>query len=345
MVSDGVAVRDGRLSGRRTQVGDELRLRKGAVLELGCSGLLVTCLVASVALAGAALGELGDPLTRGAAGVWLVIVAMGLVEHVEREGWRGLLDLLGALTREHAAWVEAWPEATPDGASERVERALCFGFWALGCRWTRQRIPLDALISIGRVEGQASGRMGRDMDDWSVRVAFRDARGFDAAYVLGSGPAERAKAHDEALVDRLRHEGLGLSYAGQLAPTHVVTSAPTRRPVQVDWADVDWAAAGRRPWRLAVHTALLVLPAVVGWRLGAEVEQPVDVACAAAGLAFVAHWRIVEDGRRLGAALLVAALLGFAAAALEDGGAYVALAVAWVVGLRALTLPVRPPPR
>jgi hypothetical protein len=147
--------------------------------------------------------------------LWLGIVALvlvvGLYEILFEVGVRQcFVDCLGEFARDH------FVEAERDG-----ERAVFrLGYTLFGICFDSFRVERAQIVAVSMGSGQASALAGRDMNDWSVLLRYRDpdiparyfdGRRIDELYIIG--PA-RARAVTEewfgAFVAFLRAAGVEL---------------------------------------------------------------------------------------------------------------------------------------
>ena len=126
-------------------------------------GVLVTIIVVlSVCLA---VANIFCRVAMIASLIWLAFITMMLWTPVKKAGGFRifLTDCLGELVGRH--FVEA-------GSLEAPASEIRFGYELFGQRFIRKSIAVDKIESIYWATGQATGRTGRDMNDWSVYLWF-----------------------------------------------------------------------------------------------------------------------------------------------------------------------------
>ena len=122
--------------------------------------------------------------------LWLLLVALGIVNGIREWGLRGFVaGTLGAFSRYQVLVV-------------RDPSTLETGFRLFGLDIVEHRIAAEDLIAIRWNKGQASDMAGRDVNDWSVLLWYRDPKADGKQAVLPIGSA-RAKAVTEELGRRI----------------------------------------------------------------------------------------------------------------------------------------------
>lgn len=97
--------------------------------------------------------------------IWLAIVAIAVIGNVaEQGGLRAcIIDWYSGFSEKHFVEIgggEGWP------------KDIRFGFEWRGRRYTQRTFELDRFESVHWIPGQASGRSGKECNDWIVGVHF-----------------------------------------------------------------------------------------------------------------------------------------------------------------------------
>jgi hypothetical protein len=142
--------------------------------------------------------------------LWLALVAFVVVMTLVEIGvWGSLVACLGEFSRRHFA------EAIRDGG----RNVIGFGFVLLGRKFYYLRIQRGQVVSVVMNTGQATAMAGRDMNDWSVVVWYREPRGTprfgfragEDVYIVGPAGAKQQTAQFFAgFVEFLRAAGVEL---------------------------------------------------------------------------------------------------------------------------------------
>jgi hypothetical protein len=142
--------------------------------------------------------------------LWLALVAFVVFMTLFEIGPRAsLVACLGEFSRRHFA------EAVRDGG----RTVLGFGFELLGRKFYYLRIERGQVASVVMDTGQATAMAGRDMNDWSVVLWYREAcrrlrfgfRAGEEVYIVGPcGPKQEIAQSFAAFVEFLRAAGVEL---------------------------------------------------------------------------------------------------------------------------------------
>jgi hypothetical protein len=165
----------------------------------------------TVGLAATNLAAFRDthPLGLVASGLWLALVAFCLTLAVWQAGVRGAaVACLGPFSRRQ------FMDARPDGDGG----VIGFGYQLFGRRFYYLRLAADDIRAVNMSTGQGTALAGRDMNDWSVAVWYRNPAPSrfvypgsrdDLVYIVGP-PAARAQTAEllAAVVAFLRAAGL-----------------------------------------------------------------------------------------------------------------------------------------
>lgn len=147
--------------------------------------------------------------------LWLCLAGMWLVGGIVETGGirRALVNCLGMFSRR--AFIETCRPG--DGPV-----MLRFGFGCLGREFDYANIELARIGMVSWNAGQASGRSGRDQDDWSVAVWFwkpgrtgpwdrRKVKDHDLILITPSLPKEDAAAAGRSVIELLNDAGVQLA--------------------------------------------------------------------------------------------------------------------------------------
>lgn len=178
--------------------------------------VVTTCIVAALVLGVSrlAIAHLVSPgqspaIALVASTAWLGLVVFMVVGFLVMEGVRRtIVSVLGLVSRDH--FVQVRP-------GEGDEARLRHGFRLLGIVVPFDVVPLGQVRAVSWTLGQASGRIGEDLDDWSIVLWHasplpRDGASSSEGHLIVS--PERARATIEplglTLVDFLREAGVPL---------------------------------------------------------------------------------------------------------------------------------------
>jgi len=136
-----------------------------------------------------------------ASAVWLTLVAYCLALALWQVGlWGSVVALLGPFS--HRQFVDA--RHTDDGT------VIGFGYQLFGRRFYYLRVTTDRITSVDMSSGQGTALAGRDMNDWSVALWYRDPTALarvlwpgspsDEVYIVGPARAREETAELLAVV-------------------------------------------------------------------------------------------------------------------------------------------------
>lgn len=187
------------------------RLKESCVILVLTSGLAATAVAGAATGAAILLGWLPSSLVSKIAAVaWIALCGWALSDIVPRllepgATRRLATTYLGELSPWHCVWID------------RDDTALthfCVGYRLFGRRICTRRIPLARIVEVVWGPGQASWRVGRDVDDWTVWVRYETDAGRRCGDVVFLGPSSASRRTVEplghAIVDLLRVSGESL---------------------------------------------------------------------------------------------------------------------------------------
>jgi hypothetical protein len=132
--------------------------------------------------------------------LWLFLVAVNLRYAIRERGGarRFAVEQLGAFSSRHFVEVEREGERT----------IIRFGYELFRRRFTRLALDARHVVSVEMSSGQATALAGKDMDDWSIVLWYRDPTRPPRKHIEGArdddvyivGPA-RAKTATSELFD------------------------------------------------------------------------------------------------------------------------------------------------
>ncbi len=187
------------------------RLLESCVILVLASGLAATALAGFAAGGAILLGWLPSALiSKIAALAWFALCLWALSDIVPRllapgAARRLATRYLGELSPWHCVWIDRDATALTH---------FCVGYRLFGRRICTRRIPLARIVEVVWGPGQASSRVGRDVDDWTVWVRYETDAGRRCGDVVFLGPSSASRRTVEplghAIVDLLRVSGESL---------------------------------------------------------------------------------------------------------------------------------------